>query len=124
MCEHGCPEICCDLERFFLFMPSAISDFAGGFWGNSSIPQSAKLHFLREPLEGLKTLHTMGIMHRDIRPKNMLIMSYDPPRASLCDYGKATEAKTSKVTTIGPIHTLAPEVWTVAKVLGSCLLHC
>ncbi len=115
MCEHGRPEICCDLERFFLFMPSAISDFTGGFWGNTSIPRPAKLHLLREPLEGLKTLHAMGIMHRDIRPKNMLIMSNDPPRASLCDYGKAIEAKTSKFTKIGPIYTLAPEVWTVAR---------
>lgn len=115
MCEHGRPEICCTLERFFLFMPSAISDFTGGFWENTSIPLPAKLHFLREPLEGLKTLHALGIMHRDIRPKNMLIMCNDPPRASLCDYGKAVEAKTSKVTTIGPIHTLAPEVWMVAK---------
>ncbi|KAF6230750.1 hypothetical protein HO133_000009 [Letharia lupina] len=115
MCEHGRPEICCALERLFLFMPSAISDFTGGFWGNTSIPRPAKLHFLKEPLEGLKTLHAMGIMHRDIRPKNMLIMSNDPPRAALCDYGKAVEAKTSKVTTIGPIYTLAPEVWTVAR---------
>lgn len=115
MCEHGCPKICCGLERFFLFMPSAISDFAGGFWIDTSIPRLAKLHFLKEPLEGLKTLHAMGIMHRDIRPKNMLIMSNDPPRAALCDYGKAVEAKTSKVTTIGPIYTLAPEVWMVAR---------
>ncbi|MCJ1402329.1 hypothetical protein MMC11_005549 [Xylographa trunciseda] len=115
ICEHGRPEICCNLERFFLFMPSAISDFTVGFWENMSISQPAKLQFLREPLEGVKTLHAMGIMHRDIRPKNMLIMSNDPPRAALCDFGKAIKAKTSKVTTIGPIHTLAPEVWTVAK---------
>ena len=47
--------------------------------------------------------------------KNMLIMSNDPPRAALCDYGKAIEAMTSKVTTIGPIYTLAPGVWTVAR---------
>lgn len=96
-------------------MPSAISDFTVEFWGNTSIPQSAKLHLLREPLEGLKTLHAMGIMHRDVRLKNMLIISNDPPRASLCDYGKAVEAETSKVTTIGPIYTLAPEVWTIAR---------
>lgn len=115
MCEHGRPEICSDLEKFFLFMPSAISDFTIGFWGNTGIPRPAKLHLLREPRDGLKTLHTMGIMHRDIRPKNMLIISNDPPRASLCDYGKAIEAKTSKVTTIGPIYTLAPEVWTVVS---------
>ena len=80
-----------------------------------SIPRPAKLHLLKEPLEGLKTLHAMGIMHRDIRPKNMLIISIDPSRAALCDYGKAVEAKTSIITTIGPIYTLAPEVWTVAR---------
>ena len=96
-------------------MPSAISDFTVGFWRSTSVPRLAKLHFLKEPLEGLKTLHTMGIMHRDIRPKNMLIMSNDPPRAALCDYGKAVKAKTSEVTTIGPVYTLAPEVWTVAR---------
>ena len=56
----------------------------------------------------------MGIMHRDIRPKNMLIMSVKPPQASLCDYGKAIEAANSTVATIGPICTLAPEVWTVS----------
>lgn len=69
--------------------------------------------WLREPLEGIKTLHAMGIMHRDIRPKNTLILSLQPPRAALCDYGKAIESRTSTVTTIGPICTLAPEVWTV-----------
>ena len=96
-------------------MPGAMSDFAENFWENKDISSSNKLHLLKEPLEGLKILHAMGIMHRDIRPRNMLILCTDPPRASLCDYGKAIEAKTSTVTTIGPIHTLAPEVWTIAR---------
>lgn len=96
-------------------MPSAISDFAKNFWENKNISSSNKLQLLKEPLEGLKILHSMGIMHRDIRLRNMLILCIDPPRASLCDYGKAIEAKTSTVTTIGPVHTLAPEVWTISK---------
>ena len=33
-------------------------------------------NFLKEPLEGVETLHAMGIMHRDPRPNNML----DPQR--------------------------------------------
>ena len=115
ICEHGYSRICCNLERFFLFMPSAISDFTGAFWRNTIIPRTTKLLQLNELLEGLKALHALGIMHRDIRPKNMLIMSNIPPRAALCDYGKAVVAKTDTVTTIGPIHTLAPEVWTIAK---------
>ena len=114
MCEHCHPELCSGLEKVFLFMPSAISDSTGGFWRNTSIPRPAKSHFLNESLEGLKVSHAMGIMHRDIRSKNMLIISKDPPRAALGDYGKAVEAKTSHLTTIGPIHTLAPTVKTVA----------
>ena len=93
-------------------MPRALSDLSLNFWADSDISQRTKLHWLREPLEGVGVLHAMGIMHRDIRPKNMLMMSITPARASLCDYGKATEAEKSITTTIGPISTLAPEVWT------------
>ncbi len=113
-CEHGHPHGCCDVEKFYIFMPHAQSDLAFNFWANPEFPRLTKLQWLREPLEGIKTLHAMGIMHRDIRPKNMLIMSREPPRASLCDYGKAIEAERDTFTRIGPIDTLAPEVWTVA----------
>lgn len=115
MCEHGRSEICCDLEKFYLVMPFAIHDFTGNIWERVEISFSAKMQLLKEPLEGLKILHAMGIIHRDIRPKNMLVVSYDPPRAALCDYGKAIEAKEATDTRIGPVHTLAPEVWTTAE---------
>ena len=112
-CEHGYPNSCCDLEKFYLFMPYALSDLSQNFWANSEIPKATKMLWLRELLEGLGTLHATGNMHRDIRPQNMLILSNEPPRASICDYGKVIEAENSTVTTIGPIHSLAPEVWTV-----------
>ena len=73
------------------------------------------MKLLKGPLEGLTTLHAMGIIHRDVRRQNMLVLSYDPPQASLCDYGKAVEAETATDTRIGPIHTLAPKVWTTAE---------
>ena len=95
-------------------MPYAQSDLSVKFWLNPAIGRRAKSHWLREVLEGIRALHGMGIMHRDIRPKNMLIMSAEPPQATLCDYGKAIEAEDSAVTTIGPISTLAPEVWSVS----------
>ena len=96
-------------------MPSAISDFITNIWRDKSISRETKLQFLKEPLEGLKTLHAKGIMHRDIRLKNMLIMSVDPPHAVLCDFGKAIEAKTDTSTSIGTAYTLAPEVWTADR---------
>ena len=98
-------------------MPHALSDFSTRFWTDPELSLTTKLLWLKELLEGLCALHAMGIMHRDIRPQNTLILSTVPPRATLCDYGKAIEAHSSTITTIGPIHTLAPEVWTAtAKV--------
>ena len=81
-------------------------------WFEPRIARETNLHWLREPLEGLKRLHEKGIMHRDVRPANMLIVSASPPRAMLCDFGKAIEAERSDDTAIGPVYTLAPEVWT------------
>ena len=95
-------------------MPHALADLSVNIWANSEFPREVRLQWLRELLEGIGALHAMGIMHRDIRPKNMLIVSNEPPRASLCDYGKAIKAESSSLTVIGPIHTLAPEVWTVS----------
>lgn len=114
-CEHQKPEGCCNLERFYIFMPYAVADFTAPVWAFSSIPRNNKLHWLKEMLEGIATLHEMGIMHRDIRPANMLIISTEPPQACLCDYGKATQTANSVKTTIGPIYTLAPEVYTTSE---------
>lgn len=49
-------------------------------------------------------------MHRDVSAKNLLVMSLVPPRAVLCDYGKARHAPWHVDSHIGPIPTLAPEV--------------
>ena len=96
-------------------MPYAFSSFSRNTWTNANYPQTCKLLLLRDSLQGLKFLHASGFMHRDIRPQNMLILSYEPPQASVCDYGKVVEAVHSTDTCIGPIHSLAPEVWTANK---------
>lgn len=49
-------------------------------------------------------------MHRDVSMKNLLILSLHPPKAVLCDYGKAKHTPEHLDTRIGPIPTLAPEV--------------
>ena len=89
-------------------MPLAETDFASHKWTN--VPTQRVIAFLRGPLEGLVALHKAGVMHRDVTLNNMLIMSYDPPAAVLCDFGKAVKATSHNNPHIGPMYTLAPEI--------------
>ena len=112
ICEHGKAHVCCKPEKFFMFMPFGISDFSkNDFWTNPALPRTTKLSLLHEPLEGIQILHHQGIMHRDIRRQNTMIISLSPPQAVLIDFGKATYSQTSSSAQIGPTYTLAPEVW-------------
>ena len=83
-------------------------DFSKQRWATT--PLSTTLALLRGPLEGLKTLHEAGYMHRDISLRNVLVLSLKPPRAVLCDFGKAIPTTRHFDSRIGPIPTLAPEV--------------
>ena len=89
-------------------MPMATGDFHSQDWTVLTFKQRLQLYWTS--LVGLYTLHSRGLMHRDISSRNILIMSFDPPEAAISDFGKATDSKTSKNTCLGPPHTLAPEV--------------
>lgn len=56
-------------------------------------------------------MHHQGLMHRDLTTKNLLVISLAPPVAVICDWGKVSNATTDTNTYLGPIHTLAPEVY-------------
>ena len=92
-------------------MPLAQTDLTRPIWTYPGLSQKVKMRLLRNTLEGISSLHKKGIMHRDITRKNMIILSTLPPKAVLCDYGKATSEPEPKSTLLGPIQTLAPEVW-------------
>jgi len=112
-CEHGSPSPCGDaFEDFFVAMPLARTDFAHASW--ESMPMTTRLKLFWHTLVGLSRIHAAGVMHRDISAKNLLIQSFDPPIAAICDFGKATQKVQSTYTAIGPIETVAPEVWSAA----------
>lgn len=75
----------------------------------------------RQTLLGLDAIHSRRIMHRDISPRNLLIDSFQPPRAGICDFGKAKRGIQGTETGIGPIHTVAPEVWAAAGPYSSAI---
>lgn len=43
------------------------------------------IHYCRQTLDGLRCLHLAGIVHRDIKPFNILITDYDTVK--ICDFG-------------------------------------
>ncbi len=110
-CEHKFENPCNILPQFvFTSSPLAICDFSQLGWEISEFTNVQVLEAFRGPLEGLCNLHAAGFMHRDVTRKNLLMMSFNPPRAVLADFGKAVKADTSKDNHIGPAHTRAPEV--------------
>jgi serine/threonine protein kinase len=109
-CEHNSRFPCGrSPEDVFLAMPLAQTDFGNTAW--LSIPKETRLALFRNTLVGLKRIHACGVMHRDISLKNLLVRSLDPPVAAICDFGKATDQRHSYNSAIGPIETVAPEVW-------------
>ena len=68
------------------------------------------LHFSRQIARGLKHAHERGIVHRDIKPNNIMLLR--DGTIKVADFGIAAlenEASESKGQAIGSVHYIAPE---------------
>ncbi|KAI0444048.1 kinase-like domain-containing protein [Xylaria telfairii] len=130
-CNHAASPPCfdCPLDDYYMTMPLAEYAFEDFFRlcplpprslpPGSLPPTDVHIHrkLFHDITEGLAYIHSLGIMHRDISPKNLLVFFGEkdkfPWQAAICDFGKAIDATHHRETGLGPIHTVAPEVWTL-----------
>jgi serine/threonine protein kinase len=56
---------------------------------NNRLPMSDVWHFFIQMIEGLESVHNQGIVHHDIKPANMVLMS--DGTVKLADFGTSCE---------------------------------
>ncbi|KAL7959630.1 kinase-like protein [Trichoderma compactum] len=111
-CGHGYSLPCSrtEVEDMHLVMPYAPFTFETAPW--QDIRPSMKLALFRRALEGLRNLHAAGIMHRDINPSNLLVLSLQPAAAAISDFGMAKVGLGDSEKSLGLVTYQAPEVAT------------
>ena len=78
---------------------------------NSPLPEESIWRFFLQILEGLRVLHSSGVVHRDLKSANVMLSA--PDLLKIGDLGIATVLHTHQLarTQIGTPLYLAPEVW-------------
>ena len=80
-----------------------------------TLPPAEAVGFVRQLLEGLSAVHAAGIVHRDVKPENLLLdVSLGEPELKLTDFGVARlshgSALTKMTSVIGTPDYMAPEI--------------
>jgi serine/threonine protein kinase len=78
--------------------------------GQPGIPEDELFLYFQEAAEGLDYLHGKGVVHRDVKPDNILILN---GHAKVADFGLARQqdALVASMSFAGTPAYMAPEVW-------------
>jgi len=90
LCEHG------DLQRLMRLQPSR------------RFPENSVAVWAKQLLIGLRSVHELGVIHRDIKPDNLLCTEDD--LLKIADFGWCAEACQAPTSLAGTFQYMAPEV--------------
>lgn len=109
----------------------SLMTWAGAQGGIDKVPMRTRLDLLAQTAEILAAAHSVGVLHKDLKPGNVLIEAIggEPPRVKLTDFGSGAmldparlaalgitrlgftqSAAAPDTTTSGTLHYLSPEV--------------
>ena len=106
-----------EVQPYWIRMPwypaGSLSAWLEAQGGASAVPLERRVRIVAEAAEALARAHAIGVMHKDIKPGNLLIDdSGEEPRLLLCDFGSGTAYSRERlaragVTVMGFTQTLA-----------------
>jgi serine/threonine protein kinase len=102
------------IDTYILFSPLSTSTLHAAIH-DLKLSSEIYIPLFAQVLEGVAHLHQNGVTHRDIKPQNIVITSYDPPDAKIIDFGCATSKSSTIYDKPGTLIYLAPE-----QVQGRC----
>jgi serine/threonine protein kinase len=99
-------------EGAYLVMPLYAESLAARLRSSGPLDVDETADLAAQLGRGLDALHTAGIVHRDVKPSNVLLD--DDGVAALADFGLARAADSTRLTregqVLGSLHYLAPEL--------------
>ncbi|KAL3084436.1 hypothetical protein niasHT_035238 [Heterodera trifolii] len=113
---------CSESDSYFSYIALELCDHTLEDFINhqrGKMERRLKLELLRQATDGIAHLHSIKIVHRDVKPKNILIngVAKGPPRVKISDFGLCKTVKLghnsiSKVSgVVGTEGWMAPELW-------------
>ncbi len=111
-----------ETQPCWILMPwypaGSLADWIDGAGGADALPLQRRVDIVAEAADMLAKAHALGVMHKDIKPGNLLVdESGDEPHLLMCDFGSGTVASRERleragVTVMGFTQTIRADVST------------